>query len=63
VSRCPSCGFENEAPFKTWKYGLFTVYAYVCKKCGTQYRDYYNTRSGKHSFTLKFVKGQGFVKA
>jgi len=30
---------------------------------GTQYRDYYNTRSGKHSFTLKFVKGRGFVKA
>ena len=62
MSKCPNCGYENEEPSKTWRYNFFTVYAYTCKKCGTQYRDYYSNRSGKHSFTLKrveeFVKGR-----
>jgi len=62
VSKCPNCCYENEEPSKTWKYGLFTVYAYTRKKCGIQYRDCYNNKSGKHSFTLKrveeFVKGR-----
>jgi uncharacterized Zn finger protein len=61
MSKCPSCGLENEAPAKAWKYSFFTVYAYTCKGCGTYYRDYY--RDGRLSFTLRLVRGKGLVKA
>ena len=62
MSKCPNCGYENETPKKTWKYSFFTVYAYNCRMCGTYYRDYYDDRKGKHSFTLKLVKGRGLIK-
>jgi hypothetical protein len=49
-------------PDKTWKYGVFTVNAYTCGKCQTQFREYFS-KTGKHSFTLKLKKGKGYVKA
>jgi hypothetical protein len=51
-----------EKPNKTWKYGIFTVKAYTCKNCQTQFREYYD-KNGKHSFTLKLQKGKGYIKA
>jgi hypothetical protein len=47
---------------KNWRYGNFTVQAYTCGNCGTQYREYYD-KSGKLSFILKLQKGKGYVKA
>jgi len=62
MSKCPNCKKENPKPQKTWKYRQFTVRAYTCKNCKTQYREYYD-KNGKHSFTLKLQKGKGYVKA
>jgi transposase-like protein len=61
MAKCPSCKKENPKPAKTWKYGQFTVQAYTCNNCKTQYREY--TKNGKHSFTLKLQKGKGYIKA
>jgi len=58
--KCPNCKKENPKPAKTWKYGQFTVQAYTCNNCKTQYREY--TKNGKHSFTLKLQKGKGYIK-
>jgi hydrogenase maturation factor HypF (carbamoyltransferase family) len=60
MAKCPKCLREAKDPNKTWKYGQFKVQAYSCKNCGTQFRNY--SREGKHSFTLKLVKGKAFVK-
>jgi transposase-like protein len=62
MAKCPNCKTENPNPNKTWKYGIFTVKAYTCKNCQTQFREYYN-QNGKHSFTLKLEKGKGYIKA
>jgi transposase-like protein len=62
MAKCPNCKTENPNPTKTWKYGIFTVKAYTCKNCQTQFREYYD-KNGKHSFTLKLMKGKGFIKA
>jgi len=59
--KCPGCGADIEKSDKTWKYGIFTVYAYKCKSCGTQFRDY--IRNGESIFMLKLEKGKGYVKA
>jgi hypothetical protein len=61
MTKCPNCKKEVTKPNKTWKYGQFTVQAYTCNYCKTQYREY--TKDGKHSFTLKLEKGKGFVRA
>jgi transposase-like protein len=61
MAGCPNCGNVNQTPEKTWKYGVFTVQAYTCSNCGTQYREYYD-KSGRLSFILKFQKGRGYVK-
>jgi predicted RNA-binding Zn-ribbon protein involved in translation (DUF1610 family) len=61
MATCPNCKTNVTKQSKSWKYGQFTVNAYVCPKCDTQFREYY--RNGKHSFTLKYEKGKGFVKA
>jgi transposase-like protein len=58
---CPNCKTNVTKQSKSWRYGQFTVNAYECPKCNTQFREYY--RNGKHSFTLKLEKGKGFVKA
>lgn len=58
--KCPNCGKEPAKPRKTWMYGQFKVQSFSCE-CGTKFRDY--TKEGKHSFTLRFKKGKGFVKA
>jgi len=62
MSICPNCKNENPNPIKTWKYRFFTVKAYTCSNCKTQYRDYFD-KDGKHSFTLKFEKGKGYIRA
>ncbi|MEM2292059.1 MAG: hypothetical protein QXG39_01570 [Candidatus Aenigmatarchaeota archaeon] len=62
MSKCPNCGIENPKPAKTWQYGIFTVQAYTCGNCETEYRDYLN-KNGKISFTLKLEKGKGYRKA
>jgi transposase-like protein len=62
MAKCPDCKAEVGEPDKTWKYGVFTVNAYTCKKCQTQFREYFN-KTGKHSFTLKLKKGKGYIKA
>ncbi|MEM1582061.1 MAG: hypothetical protein QXK89_06085 [Candidatus Bathyarchaeia archaeon] len=62
MAKCPNCQRNMEKPDKTWKYGIFTVNAYTCENCGTQFREYYD-KSGKHSFTLKLEKGKGYIKA
>jgi transposase-like protein len=62
MAKCPNCKIENPSPSKTWKYGVFTVNAYTCKNCQTQFREYYD-KNGKHSFTLKLQKGKGCIKA
>jgi transposase-like protein len=62
MAKCPSCREENPQPDKKWKYGIFTVQAYTCSNCKTQYREYYD-KNGKHSFTLKLQKGKGYIKA
>jgi len=49
MSTCPNCKKENPKPEKTWKYGIFTVNAYTCKNCQTQFREYLD-KNGKHSF-------------
>jgi len=61
ASKCPKCKREIEKPNKTWKYGHFTAYFYICENCGTKFRDY--KYKGKHSFTLKFEEGKGYRKA
>jgi hypothetical protein len=58
--KCPECKKEVARAKKAWNYGQFKVNVYLCE-CGTIFRDY--CREGKHSFTLKFKKGKGFVKA
>jgi len=55
MTKCPDCKKEMAKPVKTWKYGQFTVQAYLCS-CGTKFRDY--SQKGKHSFTLKLQKGK-----
>jgi len=60
--KCPDCRKEATKPVKKWKYGSFSVEAYSCTNCKTQFREYYD-RNGKHSFTLKLKKGKGYVKA
>jgi transposase-like protein len=62
MAKCPNCKTENPNPNKTWKYGIFTVNAYMCRKCNTQFREYLD-KTGKRSFTLKLEKGKGFVNA
>jgi len=62
MAKCPNCKKENPKPAKTWKYGNFTVNAYTCGNCKTEYRDYLD-KNGKHSFTLKLQKGKGYIKA
>jgi len=57
---CPNCKTNVTKQSKNWKYGRFTVNAYVCPKRDTQFREYY--RNGKYSFTLKYEKGKGFIK-
>jgi len=59
--KCPNCKKEQAKPKKTWKYGAFTVQAYTCGNCKTDFREY--MRAGKHSFTLKLKKGKGYIKA
>lgn len=63
---CPDCKNELAKPVKTWKYGSFSVEAYLCDKCGTHFREYTRIFNGKHSFTLKHQKGKrgqgGYVK-
>jgi ssDNA-binding Zn-finger/Zn-ribbon topoisomerase 1 len=61
MATCPNCKTNVIKQSQSWKYGQFTVNAYVCPKCNTQFRKYYI--NGKHSFTLKYEKGKGFVKA
>jgi len=61
MARCPNCKKEVKKPNKTWKYGQFTVKAYTCKNCKTEFREYF--KDGKHSFTLKLEKGKGYIKA
>ena len=58
---CPNCRKEQDKPKKSWKYGRFTVQAYSCENCKTNFREY--TISGKHSFMLKVKKGKGYIKA
>jgi transposase-like protein len=62
MAKCPNCNRELAKPKKAWKYGQFTVQAYLCGNCGTDFREYFN--AGKHSFTLKRAKRAGgrFVK-
>ena len=62
MAKCPNCKNENPKPAKTWKYGIFTVQAYTCNNCKTQYREYYD-KNGKLGFTLKLQKGKGYRKA
>jgi transposase-like protein len=62
MAKCPKCKEENPKSAKKWKYGQFTVQAYTCKNCKTQYREYYD-KKGKRSFTLKLQKGKGYTKA
>jgi DNA-directed RNA polymerase subunit RPC12/RpoP len=62
MAKCPNCKKEVDNPDKTWKYGIFTVKAYTCKNCQTQFREYLD-KNGKHSFTLKLQKGKGYIKA
>jgi transposase-like protein len=62
MAKCPNCKKENPKPNKKWKYGRFSVQAYTCNNCKTQYREYYD-KNGKHSFTLKLQKGKGYIKA
>jgi len=61
MPKCPKCKTEVAKPAKNWKYGIFTVQAYSCSNCKTQFREY--NRKGKHSFTLKLQKGKGYRKA
>ena len=56
---CPDCKREMTKPDKTWRYGVFEAEFYSCR-CGARFREY--TRDGKHSFTLKYVKGKGYRK-
>jgi len=58
--KCPKCKAEISKPLKEWKYWKFEVHAYSCSHCGTHFREF--SKDGKHSFTLKLVKGRGFVK-
>jgi hypothetical protein len=62
MGKRPKCGFVNLSPVKNWRYGNFTVQAYTCGNCGTQYREYYD-KDGKLSFVLKLQKGKGCIKA
>ena len=61
MTECPKCKKKDLKKQKAWKYAHFTVQAYLCNNCGTQFRDY--AKNGKHAFTLKLAKGKGFVKA
>jgi DNA-directed RNA polymerase subunit RPC12/RpoP len=56
MTKCPKCAKEVNKPEKTWKYGIFTVQAFVCSNCGTKFRDY--AEKGTHSFTLKLQDGK-----
>ena len=60
-AKSPNYGSFNPTPEKMWRYGFFTVHAYTCGNCGTQYREYYD-KSGRLSFILKFQRGRGYVK-
>jgi len=60
MAKCPNCKKENAKSNKKWKYGQFTVEAYSCSNCGTQFREY--AKNGEHSFTLKLQKGKGYRK-
>jgi len=59
---CPNCKKEVAKPAKKWKYGHFFAEAYLCDKCGTRFNEYYNTKDGKHSFTLKLEKDGRYKK-
>jgi hypothetical protein len=48
--------------FETAANGVFTVNAYTCGKCQTQFREYFS-KTGKHRFTLKLEKVKGYMKA
>jgi len=58
---CPKCKTNNSKPDKTWKYSQFSVQAFTCRNCETQFREY--TKSEKHAFTLRLEKGKGYVKS
>jgi len=58
--KCPNCGTEVIKPRKIWRYGPFTVHAYLCG-CGSKFQEY--LKNEKHSFTLKLQKGKGYRKA
>ena len=57
MTNCPNCKKELAEPQKTWKFGQFTVKAYLCSNCGTDFREYH--KAGKHTFTLKRAKRAG----
>jgi len=61
MAKCPTCKKEVTNPDKKWKYGRFTVHAFTCNNCKTQFRDYLD-KNGKLSFTLKLQKGKGYIK-
>lgn len=61
MAKCPNCKTENTKPQKKWKYGYFSVEAFVCTNCKTRFRDYYI--GNKYNFTLKVQKGKGLVKS
>jgi hypothetical protein len=58
---CPNCKTTELIKVKAGSMVKLVANAYVCPKCNTRFWEYY--RDGKHSFTLKFEKGKGFVKA
>jgi transposase-like protein len=62
MAKCPNCKKEVTRADKKWKYGKFSVQAYACHNCKTQFREYFG-QNGKHSFTLRLKKGRGYIKA
>jgi DNA-directed RNA polymerase subunit RPC12/RpoP len=62
VAKCPTCRTDVTKISKKWKYGHFSVEAYLCAKCGTKFREYYGGKSGKYSFTLKHEEGKRYRK-
>jgi transposase-like protein len=62
MTKCPNCKKEVAKLVKKWKYGNFSVQAYSCGNCKTQFREYYD-KNGKYSFALKLQKGRGYVRA
>ncbi|MEM3823890.1 MAG: hypothetical protein QXH87_03055 [Candidatus Bathyarchaeia archaeon] len=38
MAKCPNCKKDVDNPQKTWQYGIFTVKAYTCQNCKTQFK-------------------------